>query len=407
MFSKTIPETTSEKKITITLALVLALRITGLCMIIPVLELYSNNLTEVTPFLIGVAIGIYGITQAFCQIPLGMLSDKIGRKPVILVGLIVFTLGSLIAATADSIYLIILGRSIQGAGAISSVILALATDIVKEENRVKTLAAIGASIGVGFAVALPLGTFLANYLQLKGLFIVAAALSMIAIAIIVYNIPAEPKNKTEIISRHNYKELLGNVLKDRKLFKINLGIFKLHFVLTLFFLAIPKLLVTANLAKEDHWLLYLIAFSVSFIFLIPMMIASSRNNNKNFNKVFSSAIMMLITALSLLFFAQNNQIQLISALILFFVGFNYLEASLPSLVSKKCNPKQKGAAMGVYSSCQFVGAFLGGIIGGFIYNNFDTLAILATATIMSFLWLLITNANLLINKNKTKQDNQI
>ena len=180
-----------EVKTTVSLAIILALRITGLCMIAPILDIYSDNLQNVTPFLIGVAIGIYGITQAVMQIPLGLLSDKIGRKPVITIGLIIFAIGSIIAASADSIYTIIIGRSIQGAGAISSVVLALATDLISEKNRVKSLATIGASIGIGFSIALALGPLLAPMLQINGLFILTAAFSLIAIAINWYAIPKE------------------------------------------------------------------------------------------------------------------------------------------------------------------------------------------------------------------------
>jgi MFS family permease len=354
-----------EKRTALSLSLVFALRMLGLFMIMPVFAIYGQDLIGYSPMWVGFAIGAYGLTQALLQIPAGMLSDKFGRRPIIFGGLIVFAIGSLIAAYADSVYGVTIGRAIQGAGAIASAVLALAADVTREEQRPKVMAMIGVSIGIAFAAAMVAGPVLAPIIGLQGLFFITAAGALTGIAIVHFLVPhvvsKAPRGETVAIPA-----LLAKLAKDPQLLRLDFGIFILHMALTAMFVVLPLQLLNMQLSAEQHWHIYLPALLISFILIVPMLILAAR---KHMNKQFY-LFSILLMAVSLVIMSLNSQsisIMFISIL-LYFTAFNFLEASLPAFISMLSPAGQKGSAMGIYSTYQFLGAFFGGILGGLSYK---------------------------------------
>tara|TARA_B100001094_G_scaffold328532_1_gene389144 strand:- start:1668 stop:3035 length:1368 start_codon:yes stop_codon:yes gene_type:complete len=376
-----------EKKVALSLASVFGFRMMGLFIILPVLATYSQHLTGVTPFWIGLAIGAYGFTQALLQIPMGILSDKYGRKPVIIAGLLVFALGSIIAAMADSIYGVVAGRILQGMGAVSSAILAMAADLSRDEQRVKVMATIGACIGFSFALSLFLGSYLVQIIGLSGLFLMTAALALISLGIVAWVVPT-PMTKAPVGDTVAAPEKIKDMLRNPQLLRLNFGIFVLHLLLTALFVVLPMAFVDAGFAREAHWKLYFPAFVASLLFMVPMVLMAVKY--KAMLPLFRFAIMLLFTALMWMLYDTQNIISLTGATIVFFTGFNYLEASLPSLISKTCPVGAKGSAMGIYSSCQFLGAFFGGLLAGAIYQYFGVHTVLQCIALLLLCWLVIT-----------------
>ena len=378
----------TERRAGLSLALIYAFRMLGLFMIMPVFALYAEQLPEATPLLTGLALGIYGLTQALLQIPFGMLSDHIGRKPVIFAGLVIFALGSLVAAYADSIYGIIFGRALQGSGAIAAALMALAADLSREEHRTKMMALIGASIGVAFAAAMVLGPVINEWIGIAGIFASTAVLALIGIAILYLIVP-DPLQTHFHSDAEVESGALMVVLKDSQLQRLDLGIFILHFTLMCVFLVMPlELRDTASLAAADHWKLYLPVFVLSLAIMLPFVIIAERK--RKMKQVFIAAIATVSVAVAG-FIYSTNLITLAISLVVFFAGFNLLEASLPSLISKTARATLKGTAMGVYSSSQFLGAFAGGVVGGAVQGQWgsDGLYIAVLAVLM--LWLLLAS----------------
>ncbi|MDW3094142.1 MAG: MFS transporter [Gammaproteobacteria bacterium] len=375
-----------ERRAAISLALIYATRMLGLFMILPVFAIYAEQLTDVTPLLVGLAIGIYGLTQAAFQIPFGTWSDKIGRKPVIITGLAIFMLGSVIAAQADSIYWVIVGRAMQGMGAIASAIMALASDLTREEQRTKVMAIIGASIGASFMLALVLGPVLQAWVGVPGIFWITAILAVMGIIIVAALIPTpvQAGQKTAVVNRAT----LGSVLSDSQLLRLDAGVFLLHMALTAIFVVVPLILRDQyQIIPAQHWKVYLTVMIVSLILLVPTIIVSEKY--KKIKIAFSFAI--FICAIGLLVMAWSSQsfkVFFIS-MVMFFWGFNFLEASMPSLVSKLSNPLNKGMSMGVFSSSQFLGAFAGGVMAGLLLQNFDQNAVFLFAFVMFLIWFLV------------------
>ena len=374
-----------ERRATISLVLIYATRMLGLFLILPVFALYAEELLHVTPLLVGVAIGIYGLTQAIFQIPFGAWSDRIGRKPVIIIGLVIFALGSVIAAQAESIYWVIFGRALQGMGAIASAIMALASDLTRPEHRTKVMAAIGASIGVSFMLALVMGPVLQNWVGVPGIFWITALFAGLGIVIVAFTIPT-PIHSSSYASVNS--QGLRSALKDSQLVRLDVGVFILHLVLTSVFVVVPVILRDSfQISPDQHWKIYFAVLLISIILLIPSVLLSEKFNKIKF--AFLMAIMLCAISHLVLFISINTLTLFIFAMVVFFWGFNLLEASMPSLVSKITDPRAKGVSMGVYSSSQFLGAFFGGVIAGLLLENFDRNAVFLFAFIMFLIWFLV------------------
>ncbi|QIJ03130.1 MFS transporter [Shewanella chilikensis] len=377
----------TERKVAFSLASVFGLRMMGLFMIMPVFALYGQDLKGFSPLWVGIAIGAYGLTQAILQIPMGILSDRIGRKPVILGGLLVFALGSVLAAMSDSIYGVVAGRALQGMGAIAAAVLALAADLTRDEQRTKVMAIIGMCIGFSFALSLLVGPVVAQHLGLSGLFALTAGLALLGMLIVQLLVPNPvahaPKGDTMAEPGK-----LKNMLKDPQLFRLDAGIFILHLVLTAVFVALPLDLVDAGLVKEKHWMLYFPAFVGAFFLMVPLIIIGvKRNNTKG---MFQFALLIMLASLLAMALFSHSLWVLALAIVAFFTGFNYLEASLPSLIAKFCPVGAKGSAMGVYSTSQFLGAFCGGLLGGGAYQIMGAAGVFSVAVVLLIIWLALT-----------------
>lgn len=366
-----------------TLALIYALRMFGLFMVLPVLALYASDYEGASATLVGVAIGAYGLTQACLQLPFGVWSDRIGRKPVILIGLALFSAGSAMCAMADDIWVLVLGRALQGAGAVASTLMALMTDLTREENRTKAMASIGASIGLSFTLAMVIGPILASWLGLSGLFMLTAILAILAMFLLVLAVPT-PKQQIRSRDARAFVNQLGDVFKDKQILRLSYGIFALHAVLVACFVAVPVALVKGGLVPDAHWQVYLPVMLVSFVFMVPFIIIGEKK--QKMKQVLLIAVLLLIVSLMLLALELNSIAGISFALWVFFVAFNILEASLPSLVSKFAPAGFKGSAMGVYSTCQFLGAFAGGMLGGYLSEYFGLAGVFIGTLPLLLVW---------------------
>ncbi len=368
------------------LAMIYAFRMLGLFMILPVFALYAEHLPGATPFLMGLALGIYGLTQAVLQIPFGMWSDRIGRKPVIFIGLLIFAAGSLIAGSAESIEGIILGRAIQGGGAVAAALMALAADLSREEHRTRMMALIGASIGASFALSMVLGPMVNEFIGISGIFYSTAVLAVIGIAILYLLVPDPVQSHFHRDAQVESQSLLS-VLKNTQLLRLDLGIFTLHMVLMCIFQVMPLVLRDdLGMASDSHWQIYLPVFIVSLLIMVPFIIIAERK--QAMKPVFIGAIVSLMVATAIFLVSQSLWLTVL-ALIVFFAGFNLLEASLPSLITKTAPATQKGTAMGVYSSSQFFGAFAGGVIGGSAHQLWGINGLYYSVLIFLLFWLLV------------------
>jgi predicted MFS family arabinose efflux permease len=356
-----------EKRATISLATLYGFRMLGLFMVLPVLALYIDDYSGASPLLLGVTLGIYGLTQALLQIPLGLLSDKIGRRPVIVGGLLVFIIGSIIAANADSISELIIGRAVQGAGAIASTLMALVSDLTSEENRTKSMAAIGASIGLSFMLAMIAGPVIAAAMGLSGIFWVTALLGLIGVFVLLGAVPRAISVQHNRETRTDVKQL-GRLFYEPNLWRLNFGIFTLHLVLMAGFVVIPTILTEEmGISGDNLWWVYLLLIGGGFFAMLPVMILGEKYRRQKYS--FVSAVACMAILMSLLSIWRGNLITGFM-LWLFFAAFNLLEAMLPSWLSKACPAGQKGTAMGIYSTSQFFGAFAGGILGGWSLQQF-------------------------------------
>ncbi len=377
----------AELRATIGLSGVYGLRMFGLFIILPVFAFYAEELPGGDNYtLVGIALGAYGLTQAILQIPFGWLSDRIGRKPVIYLGLILFVIGSLVAAAATNIYWVILGRVIQGAGAISAAVMALAADLTREEHRTKAMAMIGMTIGTVFAVSLAIAPILNQWIGVPGIFAMTGVLALLAMVVVNKVIP-DPQ-----ISRfHSDTEAsaasFAAVLRNPQLLRLNYGIFALHAVLMALWLVVPLTLRQAGMAAENHWQIYLPVLGLSVMLIIPAIIYSERK--AKLKQVFVAAIATLLTGQLLLALSTDSLQGTAIALLVFFTAFNLLEASLPSLISKIAPVGAKGTAMGIYSSTQFLGAFAGAAAGGFLYGQHGSFALYAFCGSLLIVWLLL------------------
>ncbi len=378
--------TTGERRATATLASLFALRMIGLFMIMPVFALYGRELAGATPLLIGLAIGVYGLAQACLQIPLGLLADRMDRKWLVMGGLALFAVGGVVAALSDSIYGVIAGRAIQGAGAISGVVMALLADLTREEQRTKAMAAIGMSIGLSFGVAFVIGPWLAGHFGLHGLFWATMLLGLGGMAVCQWAVP-----RPVLSVRHtpsSYWEQFRGSLLHRELLRLNLGIFVLHAVMTACFVVLPLLLKqNGGLDAAQHGWVYLPVLFGSFILIVPAIIMAEKK--RRMKGVFLTAIAILALGLASLAALHGGLWVLVLGMSVFFIGFNLLEALLPSLVSKISPAGTKGTAMGIYSSSQFLGAFCGGILGGALWGLGSITLLFTVLAAAVLLWLLV------------------
>ena len=367
------------------LAAVFSVRLLGLFMIYPVFAAYARGLSGASPYLIGEALGIYGLTQGLLQIPFGLLSDRIGRKTMIVIGLLLFGLGSGIAAISTSIGGVILGRALQGAGAIGSVILALLADLTLEENRTKAMATVGVTIGASFMVALVAGPIVAHVIGVAGIFWLMVALALAGIAITAFIVP-NPRRILVHRDAEAVPALIGAVLRNAELLRLDVGIFALHAMLTASFLVVPGLLrQTLNISSGNDWMVYLPVLLVSVVLMVPAIIVAEKY--RRMKGVFVGAVVALVASQALLYLGAGNLVLLLAALTIFFTGFNVMEASLPSLVTKVAPPDAKGTAMGLYSSLQFLGIFAGGVIGGWANQHGGSSAVFAVTAALALVWL--------------------
>mgnify|MGYP003384635493 CR=1 FL=1 len=379
--------TALEKRSISGLSGIFALRMLGLFMILPVFSLAADQYTGSTPILIGLAIGAYGLTQALLQIPFGMLSDRIGRKKVITIGLLLFAAGSVVAASADSIYTVIAGRLLQGSGAIAAAIMALTADLTRDEHRTKAMASIGISIGLSFSIALASGAALEHWVGLSGIFWATAMLSLVGIAVLHLWVPSPER----IISHKDLRpvpEQFKNVLRNADIMRIVISIMLLHCLLTISFFALPiSLFQYADLAKDQQALAYLPILILAFIAMVPLILIAEKG--RKMKPVFIGAIITLGIAELGWSTLSSSLPMMLFCLWLFFTAFNILEASLPSLMSKLSPLANKGTAMGLYSTAQFIGAFIGGASGGLLYTHFGLSGVFIAAAILTVVWLII------------------
>jgi len=376
--------TSLEKRVAMSLSTIFASRMLGLFMVLPVFAVYAEELDGFSPTLAGLAIGIYGLTQALFQIPLGLLSDHIGRKPVIIGGLIIFAIGSVVAATADSITGVIVGRALQGAGAIASAIMALAADLTREEHRIKVMASIGMSIGLSFALAMVFGPMLHGWFGVEGIFWLTAALALGGILVAKFWVP------TPVLSRfHRDAEVevswFSKAFADRQLLRLDIGVFILHFILVSMFVVMPTVLRDQfSFDLEQHWQLYLPVLFFSVLTMVPFIILAEKK--RKIKQVLIGAIFVLIISQFGLPLFTNSLLAFAIMLWLFFSAFNLLEASMPSLVAKLAPASHKGTAMGAYSTSQFLGVFLGGLVGGSLSEFYGITGITAFNIGLLVLW---------------------
>jgi len=377
-----------ERRSAYGLAGIYGFRMLGLFLILPVFALYAEDLEGATPVLVGLAIGVYGLTQAVLQIPFGLISDRVGRKPVIVVGLLLFALGSVIAATADDIWVIIMGRAIQGSGAIAAAIMALLADLTRESQRTKAMALVGITIGMSFSAALILAPLMQHWIGMSGIFWLTAGLAVMGILILLLVVPT-PAQSSVHGDAEPVPAMFRRVLVNFDLLRLDLGIFILHLVLTGLFLSIPLVLRDAGLPVQQHSYLYLPVMLLAMAIMVPFIIMAEKHGRMK--SVFLGAIGLLVLAQLGFYFTLHSFWGLAFFMLLFFIAFNVLEATLPSLVSKTAPAEAKGTAMGVYSTSQFSGAFFGGLVGGWIHAEFGLSAVFLMGVLACLCWLLIAS----------------
>ena len=374
-----------EKRALSTLASLYALRMMGLFMVLPLLSLYQSDYNA-SASLMGLALGIYGVSQAMFQIPLGMLSDKIGRKPVIVFGLVLFAAGSLVAAYAQTGGWLIVGRALQGSGAIAASVMALLTDLTREEHRTKALAVVGMIIGLSFSVAVVLGPLLANAVELftgfnglSGVFFLTAIFALFGILVVLFLVPSPPDQHAHADHRWA-KGTFGLVLANKQLWLMCISVFILHLGLIVLFYVIPLKLNMMGIEQKWHWAVYIIVVVFGFVAMVPMMIMSEKYQKGA--KLFKLSVLMMMFVSLVWALISTQQWFWLLPFLLYFTAFTFLEATLPSWISRIAPAGGKGAAMGLFSTFQFIGAAIGGILAGSLFEAFDQ-------NIQSIFWVLL------------------
>ena len=386
--------TALEKRTLAGLSLIFAIRMFGLFIVLPVISLYARTLPGADPLRLGLALGGYGLSQAIFQVPFGMLSDRFGRKPVIVAGLLVFAAGSVMAATAHSVFGLFVGRLIQGTGAVASVVIALMADLTREEYRTRAMAGIGVSIGLSFAVGMVVGPIVGAAYGVSSLFWLTATLALLGIGIILFVVPsptgAVHKNEMELsFSQLQY------VLKNPALLRIDISVFSLHLFLTAVFVSFPVLL-KQYIAPSAMWKVYLPVILGGMFLMVPAMIVAEKR--KKLKTAFLIAVALIVVSFAIFLGGYRSEVGLIAGLTVFFIGFNLLEPLMPSIMTRFVRTRTRGTSSGVFNMSQFLGAFLGGVLGGGLATVSNT-ALFAALLAISAVWFLIalglTDPNLL------------
>lgn len=377
-----------EIRASASLASIFALRMLGMFLILPVFAVHAKSMPGGdSATLIGLAMGIYGLTQSFGQIPFGAASDKYGRKPVIVAGLILFAIGSFVAASASSLVWVIIGRALQGAGAISAAVTAFIADATREEHRTKAMAMVGGSIGLTFAVSLVAAPVMYSLIGMSGIFALTGILSVLAILTVIYVVPPAPMVAAKRVP-------FSQVLRNKELMRLNYGVFALHLTQMAMFVVMPAALVQyADLPVSEHWKIYLPVVLASFALMLPPVFVGEKRGKMK--QVFLGAIaLMLVVQAGLGFFLARPVLHwsvLVVLLLAFFVSFNILEASQPSLVSRIAPPAAKGAALGVYNTLQALGLFCGGALGGWLKQHAGAYSVFILGAALTIVWLIIAS----------------
>ncbi len=377
------PMTRDERRAGASLAAIFGLRMLGLFLILPVFSVYAPTLAGGDDvLLVGFALGAYGLTQAFFQIPYGMASDRWGRKPVIVAGLLIFAAGGFLAAAADHIGWVIAGRVIQGAGAISAAVTALAADLTREQHRTKVMAMIGATIGLVFALSLVAAPVLYAAIGMPGIFTLTSVLALAAIILLLKAVPSPP---AMAVPR---RVPFATVLRHPQLARLNFGVLALHMMQTALWVVVPPLLVAVGgLAVTEHWKIYLPAVLLSFVVMVPAIILAEKRGRMKM--VFVGAVSLLTLVQAGLATLAGGLYSVGAWLMIFFVGFNILEALQPSLISRIAPPEAKGAALGVYNTTQSIGLFLGGVVGGWLLKHHGAHAVQWFCAALGLTWLVL------------------
>ncbi|MEM5434822.1 MFS transporter [Paraburkholderia diazotrophica] len=370
-----------ELRATVSLAAIFALRMLGLFMIMPVFSIYAKTIPGgENVLLVGIALGAYGVTQSLLYIFYGWISDKVGRKPVIATGLLIFALGSFVAAFAHDMTWIIIGRVIQGMGAVSSAVIAFIADLTAEEHRTKAMAMVGGSIGVSFAVAIVGAPIVFHWVGMSGLFALVGVFSILAIGVVLWIVPDAPK---PVHVPAPFREVLHN----RELLRLNFGVLVLHATQTALFLVVPRILEAGGLPVASHWKIYLPVMGLAFVMMVPAIIAAEKRGKMK--AVLLGAIGLILIGQLLLGVAAHTIMAVAAILFVYFLGFNILEASQPSLVSKLAPGNRKGAAAGVYNTTQSIGLAMGGVIGGWLLKVDGQSAVFFACSGLVACWLII------------------
>jgi MFS family permease len=388
---QTVPElmTAIERRASIGLASIYGLRMLGLFIVLPVFAIYAQHLPGGdSHLLIGIALGAYGLTQAILQIPAGWMSDRYGRKPVIYISLMLFAAGSFIAADASNIYWIIIGRVVQGAGALNAAVMALTADLTREEVRTKAMAMIGITIGITFSISMVLSPMLNSLLGVPGLFAVTGGLALLAIGVVKFVIPDPAITRFHSDTEASWSHF-AEVLRNKDLLRLDFGIFSLHAILMSVFMQVPFVMEKDGLGLSRHWYIYLPVMLVAFVLMVPPIVIAEKKGKMK--QVFMLAIFLAMCAQVLLMFGQHSLWGVALALLVFFAAFNVLEATLPSMISKIAPLASKGTAMGVYSSVQFLGAFSGAAIGGALMQFVGGDAVFVFAIALLLVWLAVAS----------------
>ncbi len=381
--------TRTELRATLSLASIYGLRMLGMFLILPIFAIYAESLKGgQNHTLIGWALGAYGLMQVLLQLPFGIASDKYGRKKMIYLGLILFAIGSAVAAIGTDIITVIIGRAIQGAGAISAVVTALVADLTREEHRTKAMATIGSTIALTFALSLVAGPVLNRFIGVSGIFWLTAILSLIAIFVVKFLVP-QPAHSRFHSDAETSPGKVKDVLRDTQLLRLNFGTFSLHAAQMAMFIVVPfALKKTGGLDEDHHWQIYLPVLLASFALMLPAIIIGEKR--AKLKPVFIGAVLLMLLAQLLFSISMNNFWAIIASLLVYFTAFNILEASLPSLISKMAPVTSKGTAIGVHNTAQSFGMFLGATVGGYLSQHHGYAAVFEFCAGLMAIWLILS-----------------